>query len=75
MELVSCLSNNEATLMVNRVKEQNEENNDLYSLADICKVIMRFISDKYVAQIPNKFSYNLEHQRKTDLEMRVSGFN
>jgi len=36
---------------------------------------MRFISNKYVAQIPNKFSYNLEYQRKTDLEMRVNGFN
>jgi hypothetical protein len=61
--------------MVNRFKGRNEENNDFHSLADICKVIMRFISDKYVAQISNKFSYNLEHQRKTDLEMRVNGFN
>lgn len=47
----------------------------MYSLADNCREIMRLISDKYVAQIPKKFKYNLEHQRKTDLEMRVNGVN
>lgn len=31
------------------------------TLADICREIMRLISDKYVAQIPKKFSCNLEH--------------
>jgi hypothetical protein len=62
--------------MVNKVKEKNnEEDKNLYSLADICREIMRLISDKYVAQIPKKFSYNLEHQRKTDLEMRINGVN
>jgi hypothetical protein len=62
--------------MVNRAKEKNhEQDKDLYSLADICREIMRLISDKYVAQIQKKFSYSLEHQRKTDLEMRVNGVN
>jgi hypothetical protein len=38
--LVSCLSENEATQMVNRLKEKNnEEDKDLYSLADICREI------------------------------------
>jgi L-arabinose isomerase len=45
------------------------------TLADICRGIMRLISDKYAAQIPKKFSYQLEHQRKTDLEMRVNSVN
>jgi len=62
--------------MVNRFKEKNnEEDKDLYSLADICREIKRLISDKYEAQIPKKFSYNLEHQRKTDLEMHVNCVN
>jgi hypothetical protein len=60
--------------MANRVKEKNnEQDKDLYSVADICREILRLISNKYVAQIPKKFSQNLEHQRKTDLEMRVNG--
>lgn len=45
------------------------------TLADICREIMRLISDKYVAQIPKKFSWSLEHQRKTDLEMCLNGVN
>lgn len=47
----------------------------MYSLADIFREIMKLLSDKYVAQIPKKFSCNLEEQRKTDLEMRVNGVN
>jgi hypothetical protein len=50
----------------------NEEDNGLYILPDIFREIMRLISDKYVAQLPNKVSYNIEHQRKTELEMCVN---
>jgi hypothetical protein len=53
----------------------NEECKDLYTLPDVFREMTRLISDKYVAQMPNTFSYNIEHQRKTDLEMCVNGVN
>jgi hypothetical protein len=45
----------------------------------ICTLWLTFVGklilDKYEAQIPKKFSHNLEHQRKIDLEMHVNGVN
>jgi hypothetical protein len=58
--------------MVNRIKEKiNEVDKNLYCLPDI----VRLISDKHVAQMPKKFSYNIERQKKTEMEMRVNGVN